>query len=119
MSRRASILSKVLQRGADAFADRLQVPPENREAFRLTFESVMIDAFRIDRVGEKLPTWGLYVAKTTDQERQQRQRRILQALASNEAPASIAKREQVSVRWVRVLRAKAGGQGVAAGGGNQ
>jgi len=105
MTRRPSILSQVLAQGADALADRWQVPAETRPAFRATFDSVMREAFKL-RAGERIPSWGFFVAKESTEQRQQKRRRILEALAQGEEPAVIAKREDVTTRWVRVLRAK-------------
>jgi hypothetical protein len=106
MTRRPSILSQVLAQGADALADRWQVPAETRPAFRATFDSVMREAFGLyagDRLTSRLR---LYVAERSPDERLQQRRRILEALAKGEDAAAIAKREGVTARWVRVLRAK-------------
>lgn len=106
MSRRPSILTQVIAQGADALAERWQVPAENRPAFRQTFDSVMREALGLyagDRVTSRIR---MYVAERSSDERQQQRRRILEALARQEEPAAIAKREGVTTRWVRVLRAK-------------
>jgi hypothetical protein len=105
MTRRPSILSQVLAQGADALADRWQVPAETRPAFRATFDSVMREAFKL-RAGERIPSWGFFVAKESTEQRLQQRRRILEALDQGQSPAAIAIKEGVTPQWVRVLRAK-------------
>jgi len=75
-------------------------------AVRATLPGVIETVMRELYSGETLR---LYVSKTPSDDRVQRDRRIGAALATGETPASIAKREMVSKRHLRRIRARIGG----------
>lgn len=103
MNRRNSTMHRLLAGMADAALPALKVPPQNREAMRATlisvFEHQVVRIIGQDEV--RLRGW-----KVVPSERAARQRRIVEALRASQDPADIARRENVSERWVRKVRAE-------------
>lgn len=98
--KRQGLLTSVIDAAASRLANDPRVPDANRAAYRDTVVCVLRSQFAVV-FGERV-----YVARDPQQERAQRRARIVQALAAGEQPPSIARRERVSERWVRAIRAR-------------
>lgn len=98
-------MSKIIGAIAERLAADPSIPVENREAFRRTiisvFECEMADLFG----GEHIK---IYIPKIGGQRRQDRNERIAAAIEAGEPPEIIAKREDISPRWVRKIRGRLG-----------
>lgn len=97
---RQGLLSSVINAAADRLARDPRIPDGNRLAYRETAVCVLRSQFAV-LFGERV-----YVSRDPQQERALRRARIVQALAAGEEARSIARRERVSERWVRALRAR-------------
>jgi hypothetical protein len=95
------VVHRIIAAAAEQLAKHPSIPPENREAFRLTaisvFEQQVSAIIGCDTV--QLTGWAIVPS-----ERQARRERILDALRRGDVPSHIASRELVSVRWVEKLR---------------
>lgn len=101
---------RLLEMLADWYAS--DIPPENRQAFRDTFVTVVSGKLSDAFGGEQLR---VYVPKETAEQRTARDERIAAALEAGETQRDIAKREKVTQKWVynvnhRKLRGKIGGR---------
>jgi hypothetical protein len=99
MTRPPSILARVIAASADTLAQRLQVPPSNRQAFVSTVESVLYSQWAT-RFGGETVRVRFYAPQESQRQRDERRNRIVEALRKGEAPRVIAKREGVSSRSV-------------------
>lgn len=97
-----SILTRVIAATAEHLAQHPSIPAENRSAFRDAAETLMHGQWAAMFGGQGLSV-RIYAPRISDAARQARRTRILAALLLGEAPLAIARREQVSDRWVRKL----------------
>ncbi|MBK9362989.1 MAG: hypothetical protein IPM99_18745 [Rubrivivax sp.] len=100
---RTSLLAHVIERAAEALAADSRIPAPARVAFQQHAAHVLRVQFAAMVGGERI-----YAPKLGDVERAAREQRIQQALAAGEPTRLIARRERVSERWVRALRARGG-----------
>jgi hypothetical protein len=91
-----------------AVAEHPAVPAENRAAFYAVGPRLVQETIRSVLGCDSVQLTGWVIVPS---ERLARRDRILRALEAGEAPARIASRELVSVRWVRKLRQEVGGTG--------
>jgi len=97
-TRRPSLFAQAVDAVAECLARDPLVPPENRDAYRQAWASVIRGGFAQVLGGERF-----YVPSAREAREAARQR-ILSALAAGEAPADIARRERVKASWVRKLK---------------
>lgn len=95
-----SILARVISASAASLAQRLQVPPANRQAFVATAEAVLAAQWSTLFGGE---TVRVYAPRETQRQRAEKRERIVASLQRGESPRVIAKRENVSPSWVHRL----------------
>ena len=102
MSKSPSMLTTIIAAAAERLAQDPRIPATSREAFRETAISVMHQQWSDLFGGERVRVW---TARTWSGERAARRVRILAAISTGEPAKSIARREQVSERWVQKLSA--------------
>ncbi len=98
-----SLLRNIIAGAAERIAMQPWVPPENREAMRITAISIFEQQISAVVGYDSIVVSGWVMPPS---QRMERRERIEAALAAGESAKSIAGRELVSERWVRMVRAE-------------
>lgn len=100
-----SLMARMIGAIADRLAADPSIPTENRAEFRA--QVVIVVESELARLfgGADLL---MYVPKFSPERRRAREKRIAAAIAAGEAPERVARREDVSERHVRRIRARFG-----------
>lgn len=99
--REPPILVRLIRPAVRALAAHERVPPERVEAYCANAESVLYSQIRAMYGGERVR---FHAPTERTAQLDGKRQRIQAALASNERPSEIARRESVSLSWVYRLR---------------